>query len=76
MENVLAIKAIPRSFKLASGLKINFAKSYFGAIGVSERWSFDAARCLNCRLLSIPFVYLGLPIGANPRRGRVWDPII
>ena len=37
MENVLAIKAIPRSFKLASGLKINFAKSYFGAIGVSER---------------------------------------
>ena len=26
--------------------------------------------------MSIPFVYLGIPIGANPRRGQMWDPII
>ncbi|KHN24682.1 hypothetical protein glysoja_029751, partial [Glycine soja] len=24
----------------------------------------------------LPFVYLGIPIGANPRRARVWEPII
>jgi len=57
-------------------LKINFAKSSLGAIGMSERWNFDAAGCLNCGLLSIPFVYLGIPIGANQRRGQLWEPII
>ena len=75
MENVKAIKAILRTLELVSGLKINFAKSCFGAIGMSDRWKLDAAICLNCSLLSIPFVYLGIPIGANSRRCQLWDPI-
>ena len=75
-ENIRAIKAILRIFELASGLKINFAKSCFGAIGMSERWTSEAARCLNCSQLSFPFVYLGIPIGANPRRDHMWEPII
>ena len=74
--NVRAIKSILRIFELASGLKINFAKSGFGAFGMSERWKSDAANWLNCSLLSFPFVYLGIPIGANPRRVQMWDPII
>ncbi|KAL2993247.1 hypothetical protein AAZX31_10G099100 [Glycine max] len=76
MENVRAIKAILRIFELASGLKINFAKSCFGAIGMLERRIFEAARCLNCSQLSFPFVYLGIPIGANPMRDHMWEPII
>ena len=76
MENVKAIKAILRSFELVSGLKINFAKSSFGAIEKPEQWKKDAAKYLNCRLLSIPFTYLGIPIRANPRRCELWDPII
>ncbi|KHN12523.1 hypothetical protein glysoja_035330, partial [Glycine soja] len=24
----------------------------------------------------MPFLYLGIPIGANPRRSELWDPII
>ena len=31
---------------------------------------------MNCSLLHIPFIYLGIPIGANPRRCELWDPII
>ena len=76
MENVKAIKVILRSFELVSGLKINFAKSSFGAIGKSEQWKKVAAKYLNCRLLSIPFIYLGIPIGTNPSRCELWDPII
>ena len=38
MQNVKTIKTILRSFELASGLKINFAKSCFGAIGKSDQW--------------------------------------
>ena len=43
---------------------------------MSERWKVDAARYLNCRLLAIPFLYLGIPIRANPRCTDVWDPIV
>ncbi|KAH1245838.1 hypothetical protein GmHk_06G016067 [Glycine max] len=38
--------------QLVSGLKINFAKSSFGAIGKSEQWKKVAAKYLNCRLLN------------------------
>ena len=37
MENVRAVKAVLRSFEMTSGLRINFAKSQFGAVGQSER---------------------------------------
>jgi len=67
MENVKAIKVILRSFELVAGLKINFAKSSVTAIRMPDQWSQQAASLLNCSLLSIPFVYLGIPIGANPR---------
>ena len=76
MENVKATKAIMRSFELVSCLKINFAKSCFRAIGKSDHWKKKAAKCMNCSLLSLPFIYLGIPIGVNPRRCELWDPII
>ena len=65
MENVKTIKAVLRSFELVSGLKINFAKSSFGAFGQTDLWKQQAATYLNCQLLVLPFNYLGIPIGAK-----------
>ena len=57
MQNVRAIKTMLRSFELVSGLKINFAKSSFGALGKSDQWQKEAAEntsiaiccpCLSC----------------------------
>ncbi|MCH88765.1 RNA-directed DNA polymerase (Reverse transcriptase), partial [Trifolium medium] len=31
---------------------------------------------LNCIQGGIPFKYLGLPVGANPRRMSTWDPLV
>jgi len=31
---------------------------------------------LNCRVGSIPFVYLGLPIGGNARRLAFWEQLL
>ena len=59
-----------------SGLKINFAKSRFGAVGATKQWILNAATYLNCRVLSVPFSYLGIPIGANPRHSETWDSIV
>ncbi|KAH1205508.1 hypothetical protein GmHk_16G046191 [Glycine max] len=51
MENVKKIKVVLRSFELASGHKINFAKSTFGAFGQTDLWKQQAATYLNCQLL-------------------------
>ena len=76
MENVKAVKVILRSFEMVSGLRINFANSQFEAVGQSEDWCLYAAAYLNCALLQFPFCYLGIPIGVNPKRKVVWEPII
>lgn len=31
---------------------------------------------LNCKIGKIPFVYLGIPIGANPRKFETWRKVI
>ena len=31
---------------------------------------------LGCKVLSLPITYLGIPLGANPRRVETWNPII
>jgi hypothetical protein len=47
-------------------------------MGVNVHADFLELACsfLNCRLGEIPFNYLGLPVGANPRRLSTWDPLI
>jgi hypothetical protein len=35
-----------------------------------------ASNFLNCRVGTIPFKYLGLPVGANPRKLSTWEPMI
>ncbi|XP_028188900.1 uncharacterized protein LOC114375323 [Glycine soja] len=75
-ENIHVIKALLRGYELASGLNINFAKSQFGIIGGGVNWSLEAANILPCRQLEYPFLYLGLPIGANPSSQFVWEPLI
>ena len=76
LQNIKAIKAILRSFELASGLKINFAKSCFMAFGKSDQWTKEAADHLNCSIMTLPFIYLGIPIRANPRHNELWDPVV
>nr|KYP37880.1 Putative ribonuclease H protein At1g65750 family [Cajanus cajan] len=34
------------------------------------------AQLLNCKLLKLHFIYLGLPIGANPRRKEIWNLVV
>ncbi|CAL0325061.1 unnamed protein product [Lupinus luteus] len=68
VDNVLALKYILKCFELASGLRINFHKSSF--IDVKRRGGFVqmAVNKLFCYVGAIPFKFLGIPVGANPRR--------
>ncbi|RZB68504.1 putative ribonuclease H protein [Glycine soja] len=74
--NVIVLKTMLRGFEMASGLKINFAKSHVGIFGDDTNWVHDAAQFLNCSHMETPFYYLAIPIGAKPSSCLVWEPLI
>jgi hypothetical protein len=76
IDNLWTIKAVLRSFGMASGLKVNFWKSSLMGVNVSNEFLKMASMFLNCRLGHVPFKYLGLPVGANPRCLSTWKPML
>ena len=62
--SIATVKAVLLSFELImSGLKINFHKCEVISMGMGPDESQDVADLLNCQLGTLPFHYLGLPIG-------------
>jgi hypothetical protein len=76
VENLWTLKAVLRGYEMSSGLKVNFYKSCVMGVNVSEEFLAMASNFLNCRVGTIPFKYLGLPVGANPRKMSTWEPMI
>jgi hypothetical protein len=59
-----------------SGMKVNFNKSMLIGVNIPDSWLGEAASVLGCRVGNIPFLYLGLPIGGDPTRLALWDPVV
>jgi mannosylglycoprotein endo-beta-mannosidase len=59
-----------------SGLKVNFNKSMLLGVNIFDSWLHEAASVLRCRVGNVHFLYLGLPIGGDPRRLSFWDPVV
>jgi hypothetical protein len=76
IQNLWTLKAILRGFELCSGLKVNFWKSSLLGVNVSQQFLRLASTFLNCRMGGVPFKYLGLPVGANPRSATTWEPLL
>jgi hypothetical protein len=76
VDNLWTLKAMLRGFELASGLRVNFWKSCIIGVNVSDNFMEVACNFLNCIRGGISFKYLGLPMGANPRRLSTWDPLV
>ena len=76
LKSVLTLKAILISYEVTVGLRVNFHKSTIGGIGVCERDIQRFAVLLNCFTLEMPFVYLGIPLGAFLKRIRTWEPAL
>jgi hypothetical protein len=74
--NVRALRAVLVLFEAVSGLKVNFHESMIVGVNVAESWLVEAAAVLRCSMGRIPFMYLGLPIGGDPRRLTFWDPVV
>ncbi|MCI10071.1 RNA-directed DNA polymerase (Reverse transcriptase), partial [Trifolium medium] len=76
VDNLWTLKAILRGFESVSGLKVNFWKSGLIGVNVSPILMSMACTFLNCRPGSLPFKYLGLSIGVNPKSLSTWDPLL
>jgi hypothetical protein len=74
--NVRALRAVLTLFAEMSGLKVNFNKSMLVGLNIEESWLIEATSILNCKVGKVPFLYLGLPIGGDPRRLAFWDPVL
>ncbi|MCI86945.1 putative RNA-directed DNA polymerase, partial [Trifolium medium] len=59
-----------------SGLKVNFNKILLVGVNIDDSWLHAAATALHCKVGMVPFLYLGLPIGGDPRRLVFWEPML
>ncbi|GKV32111.1 hypothetical protein SLEP1_g40740 [Rubroshorea leprosula] len=75
-DNLWAVKCILRTFEIVSGLKINYRKSQLMGIHADTNWLKKMGFLLNCQLGSMPFKYLGIKEGGNPRRLGFWKDLI
>lgn len=74
--NVRTMRSVLLLFEKISWLNVNFHKSMLTGVNVSDSWLTEAALVMNCRRGTIPFVYLGLPIGGDPRKLSFWKPVV
>ncbi|GAU35536.1 hypothetical protein TSUD_155670 [Trifolium subterraneum] len=74
--NIRALKAVLILFESISGLKVNFNKSMLVGVNVNDSWLHEAASVMNCKHGKLPFLYLGLPIGGDPRKLQFWYPLV
>ncbi|KAJ0871997.1 putative RNA-directed DNA polymerase [Helianthus annuus] len=70
------VKRMLRVFYLCPGLKININKSTLYGIGVDNEEVLNHAVMMGCKAGLLPFVYLGINVGANMNRVRNWDPMV
>ncbi|KAJ9549873.1 hypothetical protein OSB04_022416 [Centaurea solstitialis] len=63
-------------FYEVSGLKINLSKSRIFGVGIQQAEVSTMANVYKCQAGSLPFIYLGLPVGANMNRIATWGAVI
>jgi len=76
IENVWTFKALLRGVEMVSSLKVHFHKSCLMGVNVSAEFLGMASSFLNCKVGLLPFMYLGLPVGANARKMSTWEPVL
>jgi len=54
---------------------VNFHKSCLIGVNVSPKFMEMASTFLNCSVALLPFMYLGLPVGAKARKLAMWEPM-
>jgi hypothetical protein len=64
-DQILVMQEILEKYALSTGLNLNFHKYSLIPINLSHTRAEDIATMLGCNIASIPFTYLGLPLGTT-----------
>lgn len=70
------LKALLNSFAASTGLKVNFQKSMLVSINLSSEKLKHLALTFGCSMGSLPFTYLGLPLGTTKPKIDDYLPLI
>jgi hypothetical protein len=70
------LKALLNSFATSTGLKVNFSKSMMVPINLSTDKLQQLSATFGCSTCSLPFTYLGLPLGLTKPRVEDFLPLV
>ena len=74
-EQILSIRLTLTCFQAFIGLKVSVGKSEIGLIG--EVCNIQSlANILQCKVGSLPMIYLGMPLGTMHKTASIWNPIL
>jgi hypothetical protein len=69
-------KGLLRSFTDSTGLKVNYQKSFLVPINLSAEKALHLAHTIGCLVESLPFTYLGLPLGTTKPSVEEFLPLL
>jgi len=73
---LFTLKCLLRTFSDSTGLHVNFQKSFLIPINVSAEKSSLLAQTFGCEVGSMPFTYLGLPLGTTRPTVHEFSPLL
>jgi retron-type reverse transcriptase len=76
LAQIVALKDVLHNFTLSTGLKINYHKSSMVPINVPAEDMKVLAEAFGCQIASLPFTYLGLPLGTTKPKLNDLAPIV
>jgi hypothetical protein len=76
LSQIFALKDVLHKFTQSTGLKINYHKSSMVPINVPRDELKELTEAFGCQIASLPFTYLGLPLGTTKPRLNDLAPIV
>ena len=75
-QQLLSLKNLLHVFSLATGLHVNYAKSCLMPVNIDEDRLSALANTFGCATGSLPFTYLGLPLGSSRPTVQDLSPVV
>lgn len=70
------LKGLVQSFSDSTGLRVNYTKSQMVPLNLHQEQALNLANTFGCQLGSLPFTYLGLPLGTTKPRVEDYMPLM
>lgn len=75
-QHVMHLKTLLHQLSHSTGLFVKFSKSTMVPINIDQHQGTHLANCFGCKTESLPFTYLGLPLGTTKPSVRDLLPVI